>query len=540
MYPTKSAASVTITSVTVSSSSAPPILPAKTLSTPELESSPQLGSEWSYGSVRRIKRPPPVIVPGYPASSGVPSPSLRNFSITSASTEDDADDPHPEIPIYFGGLPEHLSARRPSTGIPTDADCDQYGFPSSSRSSSFGNIMDYSPLPKTPAYIQSPLSPLRQAQIERPPELVKVKGFHQPVDPFAVSAPLYQKSTQLVSNSPSLHLEGPGVSIPRSSKPKQDMTSVSLGSGLGRSIRAPASTSLSVPSGLAAYKPPREPKPSSRIRTDSQGSVFTISAYAEIPSETPPPCKVSQMENRLLDRGPPRSARLHIHPNEPISPCTVLPTSLSTPIKTTSSPIPSSPPSSTHAEAGFFLSQMDSYLAQHADTLRIGYPKDASHTLGREGSKARKPSLIVNTSDLDPGQTYHSAIERTTRSRGHLRTVSTASCAGGPGMTLGRIDANTTIQLSIDQVSGNDYDRLLPMLMSFFRTKTRSHRNRFELSRQCSNTPAREVPRRFREEMTAGRTQREPRGMSRRTRSPRLAVSSSEWRRKNFGRITIR
>ena len=454
MYPTKATASTTITSVTVSSSSSPSIPPAKNLSTPELESSPQLGSEWSYGSVRRSKRPPPVIVPGYCHPTEVPSPSLRNFSITSSSNDgDDTDDPHPEIPIYFGGLPEHLSARRPSTGIPIDADCEQYGFPSSSRSSSFGNIMDYSPLPKTPTYVHSPLSPLRQAQIERSPELVRVQGFHQPVDPFPSNTPLYQKSHPLVSISPSLHLEGLGFSIPRPSKPKKDMASVSLGSGLGQSIRAPTSTSLSVPSSLGTYKLPQTSKSPSRGRTDSQVSVFTISAYAEIPSETPPQDRISRLENRLLDLDPPRSARLHIHPNEPISPRTVLPTSHSTPIKMTSSPTSSSPPSSTHAEAGFFLSQMDSYLAQHANTLRIGYSKDASRTLGRGGSKSRKPSLIVNTSDLDPGQAYHSAIERTTRSRGHLRNISTATCAGGPGSSLGRIDPNTTIQLSIDQVS---------------------------------------------------------------------------------------
>ena len=453
MYSTKSAASVSITSVTVSSSPSPSIPPVKTFSTPEMESSPQLGSEWSHGSVRRSKRPPPVIVPGYPTPSTVPSPSLRNFSIASTSTDDDADDPHPEIPIYFGELPEHLSGRRPSTGIPMDADCDQYGFPSSSRSSSFGNIMDYSPLPKTPTYIHSPLSALRQAQIERTPHLVRVEGFHQPIDPFPTSTPIYQKSHPLVSISQSPSLNGLGVTIPRSSKLKEDTTSVSLGSGLGRSIRAPASTSLSVPSSLATYKLPQDPKIPPRIRTESQGSTFTISAYAEIPFETPPQGSLSRLENRLLDRDLPRSARLHIHPNEPISPCTVLPTSLSTPVKTTSSPTSSSPPSSTHAEAGFFLSQMDSYLAQHADTLRIGYPKDASRTLSGDVGKARKPFLIVNTSDLDSGQACHSAIERTTRSRGHLRNVSTASCAGGPGIPSGRIDPNTIIQLSIDQVS---------------------------------------------------------------------------------------
>jgi hypothetical protein len=468
IFPIKASASVTTSQVTVSSSPSPPEPSSKTLTTPELDQSPVLGSPSSSGSVRKNKRPPPVKIPQSRYSP--PIPPHQTFSHGSVVSEQpDVTSEDEDIPIYFGDLPAHLSGRRPSPGIPLDASYEHCGF-LSSRSSSFGNCLPTSPLPKLSAGLTESGSyrhPLEQLDYTK--DTTIIKGFYGPINPFAASAPTTCKINPLVAVTPPVEAIGLGLlsSHTRKRPPPRDITSISLDKGYGKTSKGLPPGGLSVPASLQTSKLRREIGGLGHIRSNSNDSTFTVSAYEGLPSDTPQQNSVSRFGSQLGDDQT-LLARRHMLLTDQISPKSVCPPppypEQEQRSRTKTEPTPTSPPSSTHAEAGFFLSQMDSYLAQHAETH---HPFKAQIRVTQFGSyeapaRSEKPTLMLDTSCLLPSKQAQSAIEATKNRRiSHLRnnsgpgpTASTSALASASAWTPLRrdFDQSTTIQLHIDQV----------------------------------------------------------------------------------------
>lgn len=513
VFPHKASASVTTSQITVSSSPSPPTPSSQTLTTPELDQSSLFGSPCSSGSVRRNKRPPPVKIPQYdhyPQPNDSSKLDFSRQSIVSTFSEGASSDEE-DIPIYFGGLPAHLSARRPSPGIPMDATYEHSGFLSSRsssfgrRSSSFGNYMPTSPIPKLSANSD-------QAESYRHPldhlgytaDVTLIKGFYGPFNPFPRSAPATNKVDPFIAVTPPIENIGIGLGLHSSQRYRQarDLMSISLDKGLGKTIRGIQPGGLSVPASLQTSKLRREIGGTGHTRSESVDSTFTISAYQGLPSDTPHQQSVSRFENQLGEDQA-LLARHHMLLTDPVSPKTMTldpPHTIKEPRSGRgSAPESSSPPSSTHAEAGFFLSQMDSYLAKHTSPhhpLRAPLAKETSFGSHQETASARssKPTLMLDTSCLVPTRykQAQSAVEATNRTISHLRDRSLSS---GAGLTPVRrsIDQNTTIQLSIDQVSlSHDQSSAGYALI-----QGNTSRNRFEKSHPSSSTPGRAAPRRF-------------------------------------------
>ena len=459
IFPVKASVSVVTSQNTVSTSPSPPTPSSNTLTTPELDQSSLFSSPSSNGSVRKNKRPPPVKIPQY-AHYSPPVPTVQDFSrqcIVSNDNEDIATEDE-DIPIYFGGLPAHLSGRRPSTGIPLDATYDRSGF-LSSRSSSFGNCLPSSPLPKLSIdsnRTESYHHPLEH--FDDTADTTHIKGFYGLIDPFASSAPTTNKIQHLVAVTAPMEKIGLGLGLfsSRHRHATRDLTSISLDKGTGKAPRDIHPGGLSVPTSTPSSKLRKEiGRVGHHARSNSADSMFTVSAYEALPSDTPLQYSVSRFENQLGD-DPVLLARHRMLLLEPVSPKSMAPepSRVHDAASSRIDPVESSPFASTHAEAGFFLSQVDSYLAQHTESHHRfrNQPLKPSFGSHQEVPRASKPSLMLNTSCLLPAIQIRSAIESTDRKSNHMRDRSVTSQTFGAPLRRS-IDQNTTIQLSIDQVS---------------------------------------------------------------------------------------
>jgi hypothetical protein len=423
LYPAKASPSVTTSSITVSSYFTDAAPSSKGLSTPELDRSPSVGSPSSLGSPRRSKRPPPVKILQYPPSPNFDHterndrrPSLISLDSEFSTSQDD-------IPIYFGGLPQEFSYRRPSFGIPDDASFDYSGFPSS-----LSSTFDIGPKPRS----------LDNRSITRKETPIQLDS------PRSLSVPRLGRSFSQRDSK----LSGLGLIIDRPVSAQSYRTP----SPVSAHARLRGTPTLS--NSLQASKLRQEVDYEPRARTTTGESAFTISAYAGLPSDTPPTIFSSEFQPQLLlDGESPRLDGIPLAYEQNISPKSHSPFS-----RITSKPDRPAKPqrrgsaSSTHAEASFFLSQMDDYLAQHTDTYRERRSEPSDCAIS--DNLRLKPSLALKTLNLPGSVGSYSAVEQRGRGANHARGPSAGSWISDLSVAK-PINQSTTIQLSIDQVSAN-------------------------------------------------------------------------------------